>query len=48
MFIFRPYDLMNKNQPSNKLLSSVVGIFAAFPQCQFFVFDSFFLNNIQQ
>lgn len=26
MFIFRPYDLMNKNQPSDKLLSSVVGI----------------------
>lgn len=46
MSIFRPYDLMNKNQPSNKPLSSVVGILPLSHNVYFFVFDSFFFKII--
>lgn len=50
MFIFRPYDLMNKNQPSDKLLSSVVGILPLSHNVYFLFLILFFLffNNIHQ
>lgn len=43
MFIFRPYDLMNKNQPSDKLLSSVVGILPLSHNVYFLFLILFFL-----
>lgn len=50
MSIFRPYDLMNKNQPSNKPLSSVEGILPLSHKVYFLFLILFFLffNNIQQ